>query len=714
MRVKTIFLGSFLVIFSYFMTGLAEQPYQDITPQGKIISGLSEEEALNKYGVPSTANNDLWYYSEPEKLYVYLQRPLGVYLYPRFSNGYVGFPLELKVFAGQKEITDVTQQAELLISEPEKFNIVGQGVIVPKKAGDYQFIASYKGAFSNAGFISVAETNKKAAEAELLSIDTFPYKPYASVGNTLNFFAFGTFAFKSHYTVRDISDEAEWFSGQNNETLKLKNSRVALLSPGKFKVFCSYKGLESLPQDVEVSGSPFLPTPNIKQVSIVPAQLSMAVQEKVSFRAFATCDNNTIEEVTTRITWEILNKRVLVRESGSTFIAKSSGIAEVRGVLDKMQSLPVKVTVSSIPASKATAPKIDKQKGNLKDLLEDIKDDAKKLKKKITAEEKFKQIKIIPDYCDIPAGEEKQLLAMGVRNDNSEENITILAKWIGFDSGIANVKTGLVNAISPGETKVCAQYKGLESQYVPLIVREPRLIAISVSPSSLKIAMGDKSNLKAQGIFSDSSQHDITTLVKWICVDSGVVRIDKGSVSAIGVGKTKIYAEYSGVQSPLAEVVVARDKYWLLKLIAKILFFLFLTALILYSYFYILTKQAKERILKKHDNPKDFIIALYGNLNKVTDIFGLRQKYHIPPLFFASLADEKYGIKDKLFFKFTQTYEEAKYSAHTFLPETSRIALDAYNHILKTMFRQNRKIKLIYLYYKALFNKVPFFIHSRP
>lgn len=74
--------------------------------------------------------------------------------------------------------------------------------------------------------------------------------------------------------------------------------------------------------------------------------------------------------------------------------------------------------------------------------------------------------------------------------------------------------------------------------------------------------------------------------------------------------------------------------------------------------------------------------------------------------------DEKYAIKDDLFLRFAQRYEEAKYSSHTFPPETSRLALDAYNHILKIVFAQQKKSTLLYRYLKALISRTPFFIYK--
>jgi len=722
MTIKSFFLGVFLTLLCCAY-GLADQAYQEkITPEGKIISGLTAEEALEKYGVPLSTNDKLWYYAGPEKLYVYLQKPLRVYLYPRFYKGYIGVPLELKVFAGSEEISDVTSQSELLLNKPDRLDIEGEGVVVPQKPGEYQIMALYKGRRSNTGFLSIAEPKKSKSEEErLLSLEVLPYKPYGNPQGRVDFFAFGFFVTKNGYQLRDLTNQVEWFAERDNKIIQMRNSRVILGPPGKFKVSCSYQELESLAQDVEVVTRPLKQDRTLKHVSIIPASASLAVHDRIPLRAFATYEDNSIKEVTNQVQWEIKDDQILGREF-NIFIAGSVGISEVYGTLSGIRSLPAKFVVSALPVYSEDAEKTQKARkkrkprspekdlGDLLENVEDIKGSIKDLKDKLIQEERFRHINVIPDYCDMRAGEEKQLSAFGVRQDNTEEDITILGEWKELNNDIVVVNKGLVKAISPGETRVYVRYKDLESPKVPVIVGEARLISISVSPLNLKLVRGEQSNLTAEGHFSDSSRRDITLEASWVCSNSAIARMNKNNVKSIRPGRTKIYAEHSGVQSPPVEVEVIREKHWLLKLIAKITFFLLLAGLLFYYYFYTLTKTAKRNILKLYDNPRDYIIALYGNLIKVMDIFGLRQNCYTPPLSFADLVDKEYAMGDRAFFKFAERFEEAKYSTHSFPLEASSLALVDYNRILGILFAQHKRSTLACRHLKALVNKVPFSI----
>jgi hypothetical protein len=184
-------------------------------------------------------------------------------------------------------------------------------------------------------------------------------------------------------------------------------------------------------------------------------------------------------------------------------------------------------------------------------------------------------------------------------------------------------------------------------------------------------------------------------------------------VDALDAGQESRDAQYLGAQSlPPVNVEVIREKYGLLKLIAKAMFFIFLALIIIFAYFYILTQKAKERILILYPSPREFIIALYRNLNQIMAIFGMPQKSYMPPLFFAGRVDEKYAIKDDLFLRFAQRYAEAKYSLHIFSPEISSLALEAYNQILNIIFAQHNKRTLGSRYFKAVVSKVPFVINK--
>lgn len=730
---KVIIAIIYLIIFFFcYRFSYAKQIYQErIIPQGKVIVGLDQEEALSKYGIPSSASNKIWSYPGPgnEKLYIYLEKTSLAFLYPRFCTGPVGGPLEFKIFSGSDEVNDVTAQSQLIINDPDSFDMASPGVIIPKKVGDYQIIALYNDVYSNPSSISITKTPK--TDEDLISVDIIPYNPRVSVNGVVNFSAFGTFNSINGYFVRDITVKAQWFMEQHNESTQLKGQEVRFYLPGKFKVFCRYGGMESLPQNIEVEESLSLGPKELKHISIIPAYVYLVSGKRISPLAYATYKDISVRDVTKEVDWKIQNKQVLgkYREEDSrveknNFITKLRGISGLTAELRNITSPSSKITVYADIANEEGFTDPEKQKNkdkeenkSVEDIFKSIKNDVEKLGDKLNTQERFRKIKIVPDICDIHKGEEKQLAAFGIKQDSSEEDITILAQWISLDEKVAIVRNGKVSTVAPGKTEIYIRFRNMESQHIPLIVREANLVSIDIIPQYLKIVMGEKSSLSATGYFSDSSHSDVTSLVSWVFVGQKKVKIDKGVIIPNKVGKIGIFAEYLGIKSSPITIEVVHEKYWLLKLFVKILCFLLLTMFLVSLYFYILTEIAKRSIISLFNSPKDFIIALYNNLNKILIILGYKQDFYMLPLSYAGCMDKIYAKDRNLFFKFTQQFEEAKYSKHVFSQEVSLGILEDYNNLLKVIFGHHKKVILVYGFFSSLIKKTPFFelkISPRP
>ena len=146
---------------------------------------------------------------------------------------------------------------------------------------------------------------------------------------------------------------------------------------------------------------------------------------------------------------------------------------------------------------------------------------------------------------------------VAAKNDNDVPGYNIYWNKTG---NVTNANTSIENVLSPhivegltvGETYyfvVTARDSNEESKpsfeifaTVPL----PVLVSISLEPENISIASGISTQLRAIGLFSDSSVIDLTSSVDWrsenikfSIVDS---KINKGYVTARGIGTTTIYA----------------------------------------------------------------------------------------------------------------------------------------------------------------------------
>jgi len=388
MKAKIFIFCCFMFLFLRPVCNYANSEYREInTSVGKVIVGLGREDALEKFGVPASAAEDLWYYSAtPEKFFVLFsgQSLLNIYLYPRHSHTSVGTPLEFKTFGyfSDMKIKDITSEAQLLISEPEDFILKKPGIIIPKKPGEYQVLAKYKNNFSSPAHLIIKEPQGKEIEKyaeRLISINILPFKPIVPYKSQLGFVALGTFLDSSGtYFIRDISNQANWYIKKNEEVIANRDNTIIFTSTGKAVVFCRYRKLESFPQEIYVQDKPFILNETLKHITLLPEFMLVSFGKNINLRAFGTYHTNRVEDISTKVKWEIGDKDLLVLErtaGAGVFLTGPVGITEVTAVLGDIKSLAAKIFITSKGAKNVFLAPEEEKKINPRDLTKDIKKD---------------------------------------------------------------------------------------------------------------------------------------------------------------------------------------------------------------------------------------------------------------------------------------------------------------------------------------------------
>ena len=87
------------------------------------------------------------------------------------------------------------------------------------------------------------------------------------------------------------------------------------------------------------------------------------------------------------------------------------------------------------------------------------------------------------------------------------------------------------------------------------------LLGIMITPSSLVLPVGGVQQLSAVGLLQDHEQIDLTDSVDWNVEYYSVVDISEGLdseglLTAVGEGNSRIFAEYQGIRSPYAQLIV--------------------------------------------------------------------------------------------------------------------------------------------------------------
>jgi hypothetical protein len=161
--------------------------------------------------------------------------------------------------------------------------------------------------------------------------------------------------------------------------------------------------------------------------------------------------------------------------------------------------------------------------------------------------ETFASFRISPTTASTPVGLPAQFKFYGVRADNTERDITIYSRWTVADSNIAYSGTtlsprqpGNIFGVNKGSTTVTARY-GINSLPAQVTITDPVVLSLNMTGEKLEGICGvDEPKLKVEGLLSDGSTKDITSLVTFLVEPTslGIPRTEPAKLGSI-VTKTK-------------------------------------------------------------------------------------------------------------------------------------------------------------------------------
>lgn len=689
------------------------------TSQGKIIRGLSRDEAIERYGYPQAVGEETWLYRKGgEDIYVDLPSVPVLSLYPKSVNIQLGSVVELKAFAGVSggTIADVTGDVVFFVSDPAAFTIRNHDVFIPKKAGEYTVVARYKGNSSNACRISVAKPDKKEdgiAEEKLLGIEVLPHAPVVYAGEELRFIAMGVFSFgQGNYEVRDISDEAEWTVSGDNARTGAQGRNISFPAEGRAKVSCRYKGVASYIQNVTVEPlSLARRSEQLRHLTILPDLMTVPTAKAFTVTVMATYEDNRVRDVTADCRYDLQKDRCLVPEKPGTFSGVEEGVCEVFAETGGLRSGMLKVIVTSGEGASdpraAAAP--EKKKASPKQAEKDIENEVAKLAQKISPpDKKVVSIKVFPPEIALETKATGNLRATAFHSDGSQSDVTVTAVWTVADASCAGVDKGVVTARIPGETPVTVQYKSVQSPPARIVVKKPHLVSIALTPESVRISMFQRPRLKAEGVFSDSARKDMSGEVSWR-TQGNAASVDRGSVHPRHFGTGKVFARSGDIESLPASVTVVITPLWIALVAGCVLLVLLALAGVVVFFLYMNVKRKAESIRQLRSNPAAYSIALYDNARGVLSLFGFSAHFSDCPLDAAARAEEKFGF-GKQYHRFTQHYEEAKYSKHCLPPERADEVGKMYFSVVSVLFAELRHLRKGKILLASLIRKIPLFL----
>jgi uncharacterized protein YjdB len=150
-----------------------------------------------------------------------------------------------------------------------------------------------------------------------------------------------------------------------------------------------------------------------------------------------------------------------------------------------------------------------------------------------------------------------QLSVTGTFSDASTQDLSSDATWTVANAAVLGVSnTGLVTALSAGTTTVTASYGSLSIQRSISVISVKALANLSISPTSLTLAIASAQQLSVTGLYTDNSTEAFDSLVTWESSNSGIASVsNSGEVLAVSAGTVSITASVGAISSSLSVTV---------------------------------------------------------------------------------------------------------------------------------------------------------------
>ncbi|WGU94120.1 Ig-like domain-containing protein [Paenibacillus dendritiformis] len=221
---------------------------------------------------------------------------------------------------------------------------------------------------------------------------------------------------------------------------------------------------------------------------------------------------------------------------------------------------------ASWSSSNSSVVEVNKGKLTLKDKGEaeiTVKHKGLSSKIKIKVELPYEELTLSPDkLIEFEFGDAAvNVIAKAKTKDGSLEDVTDKADWSTSDSGVAEVKDGVVKPIGVGSATITATYLGA-TKSVSVVVR-PSYQAMRISPEKKQTMLLGDAPLQVQTFVLNSAdtQQEVTHLAEWTSSNVMAVTVEQGQVYAKAAGTATVTAKYKGLSKSVeVNVIPAIDK----------------------------------------------------------------------------------------------------------------------------------------------------------
>jgi trimeric autotransporter adhesin len=264
------------------------------------------------------------------------------------------------------------------------------------------------------------------------------------------------------------------------------------------------------------SGSNTPPTAQLTSIAVGPPDSTVAMGLATQFTATGLYSDGSKQDLSSQVTWSSANATAAWISNTGLATTANPGSTTISATMGKMSGS------TSLNVTAATLVVID----------------------------------ITPTNASLASGLSKQFVATGVYTDNSVHDISASVTWTSSVNNVATTSNtagsnGMTTATGPGSSTISAALGALSAS-TNLTVTSASLVSIEVTPSNPSLASGLSSALRATGIYTDQSTHDLTNSVTWSSSVAGVASVSNlagstGLATTLSPGSTTITASLGGI-----------------------------------------------------------------------------------------------------------------------------------------------------------------------
>ena len=175
-------------------------------------------------------------------------------------------------------------------------------------------------------------------------------------------------------------------------------------------------------------------------------------------------------------------------------------------------------------------------------------------------------VTVSPTTASVPKGDAEQFTATGHYSDTSTKNLTDTVTWTSSSSAVATVSNtsgsqGLATSTGTGAATITAADGSAVPGTAVLTVLPAVLVAITVSPATASVPLGESASFLATGHYSDLSTQSLTDQVTWSSSSNSVITVSntsgsQGKATSVGTGAATITATDGSIFGTAVATVV--------------------------------------------------------------------------------------------------------------------------------------------------------------